>query len=58
MDASKVKVGIEVFYAPLEQAEIMAVRDDKTRAMIKLLTGPQKGEVIEVPLDDLRTIAK
>jgi hypothetical protein len=58
MDAAKAKVGDEVFYVVLERAELMAVSDSKTHAMIKVLTGPQKGQVFEVPWEKLRTLEK
>jgi hypothetical protein len=58
MDASKSKVGDEVFYVVLERAEIAAISNSRTHAIIKVLTGPQKGQQFEVPWEKLQTIDK
>jgi hypothetical protein len=58
MNISGANVGDEVFYTVLERAELMAVGENKTHAMIKVLTGPQKGQVFEVPWDKLQILEK
>jgi len=58
MDAAKATVGDEVFYVVLERAKIGAISDSRTHAMITLLTGPQKGQHLEVPWEKLQTVDK
>ena len=58
MNAMKSKVGDEVFYVPLERAEIVAISEDRTHATIKLLSGSQKGQLFRVFWDDLKTVNK
>jgi len=58
MDARKFKVGDEVYYVVLERAEIASVSESKTHAVIKILTGPQKGQVFEVPTGKLEDVNK
>ncbi len=58
MDAAKSKVGDEVFYVVIERAEIAAISDSRTHVIIKLLTGPQKGQPLEVPWEKLQTVDK
>jgi hypothetical protein len=55
MDATKSKVGDEVFYVVLERAKIGAINDSGTHAVITLLTGPQKGQHLEVPWEKLQS---
>lgn len=58
MNTVKAKVGDEVYYVVLERAEIMAVDNSETHAMIKVLTGLQKGQVFEAPWGKLLTADK
>jgi hypothetical protein len=58
MDAAKAKVGDEVFYVVLERVKIGAISVSGTSVMITLLTGPQKGQHLEVPWDKLHTVDK
>jgi hypothetical protein len=58
MDVAKAKVGDEVFYVVLERAEILKIDDGRTLAIIKLLTGPLKDQILAAPLGELKTVGK
>jgi hypothetical protein len=45
------KDGDEVWYTIRVRAEIMRANESNTHAVIKILTGELKGQVIEVPLE-------
>jgi hypothetical protein len=58
MDANKPKVGDEVLYIVHERAEIVSISESRTHVAIKVLTGPQKGQMFEAPWEKIVSLNK